>query len=516
MTDAVKVIRDGHAFQAMQFWLQAANLLNPVSPVIRVGFESGPKAFDDLWVEYDPARAPQNAYGRPLSREHFQCKWHVSPGDYGYADLIAPEFIGASTHSLLQRALSAQRTHAPTGDGLRLTLVSNWQPSHSDPLAKLVRANSGAIHLARLREGKTARSAMGQVRQTWLDHLNIPPDELFVLARTLGFVQFNLPFHSTREWLNDKLVVAGLCPIPAHQSDFRYEDVLYQWMGQGRQVFNATELQQACRQEGLLAQATPRPMAFGVKSFEHRTDRLEDRCVKVLNLLPEFQERFIREPAAWNDHLYPTLEKFLVAAAQEAPALRLVLDAHATLAFAAGSILDLKAGRAIELEQRTVDREIWHVADQERDPSWPTLQSEVIEIDLDKPDLAVALGLTHANGAEVERYAREHLPSVGKVVVYTPADGASRLAVRCGGHANQLAEAMCAHIKTFRQPGARIHLFAAAPNTVTFFVGQRRAHLGQVTLYEYDMEGERTGSYEPSLSLPVSIREAPIALQRGS
>ena len=54
MAQAVAVRRDGDAFQARIFWRKAACLLDPESPVIRIGFEIGPKSFDDIWVEYDP------------------------------------------------------------------------------------------------------------------------------------------------------------------------------------------------------------------------------------------------------------------------------------------------------------------------------------------------------------------------------------------------------------------------------------------------------------------------------
>ncbi|MCA2970051.1 MAG: hypothetical protein INH43_16170, partial [Acidobacteriaceae bacterium] len=63
MTQAVVTRRDGDVFQARMFWLHAARLLDEQSPIVRVGFESGLKGFDDVWVEYDPARAPQDHLG---------------------------------------------------------------------------------------------------------------------------------------------------------------------------------------------------------------------------------------------------------------------------------------------------------------------------------------------------------------------------------------------------------------------------------------------------------------------
>ncbi|WKZ86969.1 SAVED domain-containing protein [Ralstonia pickettii] len=47
------------------------------------------------------------------------------------------------------------------------------------------------------------------------------------------------------------------------------------------------------------------------------------------------------------------------------------------------------------------------------------------------------------------------------------------------------------------------HLFIAAPNALTFFLGHRQTGLGNATLYEYDFEGINGGRYKPPLSLPL-------------
>jgi hypothetical protein len=70
----VAVRRDGDTFQARLFWLKG-RLLDPEGPIVRVGFESGPKGYDDIWTEYDPHRGLNDQEGRPLYREHIQCKW---------------------------------------------------------------------------------------------------------------------------------------------------------------------------------------------------------------------------------------------------------------------------------------------------------------------------------------------------------------------------------------------------------------------------------------------------------
>src|SRR5690242_1032279 len=117
MTQAVVARQQGDNFQARLFWLNAALLLDPASGVTRVAYEAGPKAFDDVLVEYDADRAPQDHKGARYIRDHMQCKWHVRPGEFGYSDLADPAFSNAQSNSFLQRAHAAQRIHAPDGTG---------------------------------------------------------------------------------------------------------------------------------------------------------------------------------------------------------------------------------------------------------------------------------------------------------------------------------------------------------------------------------------------------------------
>lgn len=107
MTQAVTVRRDGDTFQARLFWWYAARLLDHQSPIVRVGFENGPKSFDDIWVEYDPSRSALDHCGEPVRRDHIQCKWHVAPDIYGFSHLIDPAFVNANARSLLERAHDA-------------------------------------------------------------------------------------------------------------------------------------------------------------------------------------------------------------------------------------------------------------------------------------------------------------------------------------------------------------------------------------------------------------------------
>lgn len=509
MTQAVTVRRDGDTYQARQFWLRAARLLDPDSPIVRVGFESGPKSFDDVWVEYAAGREPKDSSGRPLRREHMQCKWHVSPGTYGYSDLVNPEFINANARSLLQRARDAQLQNAPEGFGAQFKLVTNWQLDRADALNPVISQRSGAIRLDRLYGTKTDNSAVGRIRKAWREHLDIDENELRLLANTMAFGHTSETLSDLRDRLDMLFAFVGLRRIPPHESAFSYDDLVFQWMGQGQVEYDRESFKTLCASEDLFGKSSERPRVFGVKSFEHAFDRLEDRCDEVLNFVPVFDERFIQDDADWSATLYPDLFSFLRSAANDRPRLRLALDAHTTLAFAAGSVLNIKSGRAVELEQRTIGRSVWAADDVPADPDWPTLDPTVTEMKPDAPDVAVAFGITHDITRDVRRYVEDHLPSVGRLLILRPSTGSGSQFVAAGRHAFDLAQAAKEAMRSAgcgQVPGSVSHLFVAAPNALTFFLGQQTPVLGRVCLYEFDFEGGRDRSYRPSLTLPVATQ----------
>lgn len=507
MTQAITVRRDGDTFQARMFWRHAARLLDSQSPIVRVGFEIGPKSYDDIWVEYDPARSAVDQYGDPLRREHIQCKWHGTPDTYGHSHLIDPEFVNANARSLLQRAREAQLAYAPDGLGVRFKLLTNWRLDRDDPLRKMVGTRSGAIRLERLYGSTTDNSKAGTVRKAWRDHLGIDEEELRSLARTLAFGEATDSLDALRDDLDVRFACVGLRRIPANENAFPYDDLVFQWMAQGRLEFDRSSFRIICGREDLLRQGEGRPRVYGVKSFDHSIDRLEERCERVLDLVPAFDERYIRSDRDWAHKLYPALRAFLLSAAQDQPRLRLVLDAHTTLAFAAGSVLDIKSGRRIELEQRTMGQQVWAADDRPTDPRWPALVVEVIELDPQRADVAVAMGLTHDIARDVRRYIDASVPKVGRLLALRPSVGAGAQSVVCGRHAFELAEAATTAIREARgiHIGGMLHLFIAAPNGFTFFLGQRQPILGRARLYEFDFEGGRDRSYAPALTLPVML-----------
>lgn len=507
MTQANTARRQGDDFQARQFWLRAGRLLDNGSPIRRVGFESGPRSYDDIWVEYDRGLGPRTLNGGTLLREHIQCKWHLTPGSYGYQQLIDPDFINAETRSLLQRAHGAHLTHGASGDAVQFSLLTNWHADRNDALRSIMGTQSGAIRVERLFNTRTDNSKTGAVRKAWREHLSLDDEGLRQFAGTLAFRAANDSLDDYRDQLDILFGLVGLRRSPPHESSFHYDDLIYKWLGQGRTEFDRASFRRLCEEEGLLVNSgTPRPIVYGVKSFAHPVDQLEDRCVRILDFVPDFDERYIRDEAEWASKLYPQLKTFLLGAARETERLRLVLDAHVTLAFAAGSVLHTKIGRVVELEQRSPTRQLWAEDDCTSSPAGPPFELKEVVIDARRPETAVAVAATHDITADVTFYIERSLPQVGRLLVFAPAGRPGPNSVLNGRHAFELAGSVAVEVKArgCAASGETTHLFVAAPNGLTFHLGRHQLLMGRVRLYEFDFDGGQERSYKPSLTLPVS------------
>ena len=486
--------------------------------MVRVGFESGPRGFDDVWVEYDPARAPQDHLGNSINIERMQCKWHATPGSFTYEDLTRPEYINATTTSMLQRALDAHRADTAEGHVSRLALVTNHMVNPSCTLHPLVRMKHLSLDVDGIFSGKTERSATGKLRKLWRDHLQIDDDELRALCGRLGFNLTRDSLDAMRNMLDDACRINGLVRPPSNASSIIYDSNIFEWVGQKRMAFDRKTFKEKCAQEGLLAERPQsKTQIFGVKTFEHALDRLENRCTDVLNMLSDFDDRSIRDTSDWRDSLLPQLKEFLLRLPSSDGRLRLAIEAHATMAFAAGVILDTKSGRVVELEQRSPVLKIWAPDDQPLQSDSPTWAFDEHELDPDGEGTACAVSVTRETEGAIRHYLQANQLKFRRLLIARPACGVSANAVTSGAHANLLAEHLAARIKLDREANAatraeRYHLFISAPNAFTFYLGRQAAMMKPLTLYEFDFGYQVDGSYRPSLSYPdiVSTGSTPI------
>ena len=494
MTRANTARHAGDEFQARWFWLNAANLLNDRSSVSSVGWEKGPRGLDDIRVDYSPAKKTPTG---PVTREQVQSKWHVCNGEFGYQDLIDPSFINARNVSWLQRAYASFKES--DGEAVRFRLLTNWRVAVADPLAILIRTESGALDVDKLFTGKTNGSAMGKVRECWQTHLSIDDSELRAFSASLCFSTVGDSLEELRDRLNERLAVVGLKPAADHHSAYVYDDLIVKLHQQGDVEFDEAGFRVLCDEEELWAASppVPRPLTIGIRSFMHRFDALEDRCDQMLDLVPFFDGRYLRSNKQWDTDIESVLTAFLASAVKQHAEFRLVLDTHVSIAVAVGRLLDVKSGRSIAIEQRTPGkgREDWEPCD--GGEGAPAL----IETDCaGEGDVVLALGVTHDVRPAVRAFCEQHLPAAHRLNVRC-GTSASTTSIVGGAHAWRMAEQIAAEVRALPGvPGRRLHLFAAAPNGLAFFLGQQLG-LGAITVYEWDFEGGQGGGYRPGLTV---------------
>lgn len=500
MADAVMARWHGDNYQARVFWENAFNLLLPNSCVVEVTFEAnGPKAFDDVVVKYEPA-VPRGGPER-VSAEYHQVKWHVAlDGRFGYADLIDPEFIGAKSVSLLERLKQARET-APTS--VRFAFMTTYRVKDGDPLGTLISGTDRSLLVERLFDGTTDRSRMGKVRKLWREHLKLASDEeLKRVVTGLRILDGHRTLEDLRSEINVKARVVGLLACET-ASEFRYDELaralkVRQLNGLTRETFL-----KLCEEEGLMA-AVAAPvdpfLPIAIRSFlGPAADIVGAAPDDTLLLVDQFRERYLRDDRDWQIDIRPRVEAFLLAAVKRSAQLRLVLDAHASIAFLAGSVLDLKSGVDVELVQKgRVGSRAWRASDgtQSSGAAFTVTEHEVGS----GSEIALAISVSQSTEAQTLAYVKAHLPAVGRVVQFSLPAGPGGQTVAGGGHAAALAEQVSNAVRALKvnDPDAMAHIFAACPNALMFFLGQQHKAIAPCIVYEFDFDRRGFKTYQPS------------------
>lgn len=504
MADAVVARWHGDNYQARVFWENALNLLLPHSCVVEVTFEAdGPKAFDDVVVKYDPPVARSGP--DRVSAEYHQVKWHVEMGGrFGYEDFTDPDFIGARSFSLLERLQQAQQT-APAS--AQFTLLTTYSVRDDDPLARLISGNDKTLLVERLFDGTTDRSRMGKVRKCWREHLKLEDDEqLRAVVRGLRVLDGYRSLQELRDQINDKAEAVGILACNAAESDFRYDELARQLKARKLNALDREALLQFCEEEGLLVGRPTAPDPFlpiAIRSFlGPAADIVGAAPEDTLLLTDEFRRRYLQEGREWQRDVRPKVERFVREAVKKSPKLRLILDAHASIAFLAGAVLDLKSGVETQLVQKgRVGTRTWRADD---GSGAVGSRFEIEEEQLARGrDIAIAISVSQPTVAQMRAYLTETLPSVGRFISCAIPTGPGQRNVAGGEHAATLAEQVSNRVRAVKEndPDAVIHIFAAAPNTLLFYLGQHHQAMAPCIVYEFDFDRRGNKTYQPSFTI---------------
>jgi hypothetical protein len=309
--------------------------------------------------------------------------------------------------------------------------------------------------------------------------------------------------------LNDKLQLAGLKPVPAATLNHPYEGLARKFVQAGQSSFTGAELERVCRDEGLWIgrpALEPEARRVGIRSFLRFAEHIEDETDEHLCLLKHFEGRAIRRSEDWNNIILPQVVNFLGGCVKPGFQYLLHMPAHGSIAFVAGWCLDSKSGADVALMQTGPrGRQIWRPNLPITSHSRPGWSIASIPVGVEGHEVAVAISATHNIETDVSMYVKRHLPAVSRIIhCYIAAPGTASIVD--ADHAYILAQHISSQLKTQRNPqerASRIHIFFAAPNALTFFLGQHARSFGSLTLYEYDFDTNAPGAYSPSASLPM-------------
>ena len=340
------------------------------------------------------------------------------------------------------------------------------------------------------------------VRKLWREHLGLATDsELRPIVEGLRILEGHRSLDEVRAEINLKAQVVGLLTCSASESDFRYDELARQLKVRGLNVLTREVLERICREEGLVvggAAGVDGFLPIAIRSFlGAASDIVGAAPGDTLLLTDEFRQRYLQDGREWQRDIRPKVEVFLAEAARRSFRLRLILDAHASIAFLAGTVLDLKSGTDVLLVQKgRVGVRTWRADD---GTSGPPFEVQTTRLS-DGGELAVAIGVAQPVEAQARAYISRNLPNAGTLLSFSPPGGPSHQAVCGGGHAAALAEQVSNAVRSARggDPDAVAHIFAACPNSLLFYLGQQHQGVAPCIVYEFDFDRRGNKTYQPS------------------
>jgi hypothetical protein len=163
--------------------------------------------------------------------------------------------------------------------------------------------------------------------------------------------------------------------------------------------------------------------------------------------------------------------------------IHLYLECHNSITYAAG-YASARCNAKIGPDQKGIPWFVSHQISQPSDELW-----KITPYQLQKDgDIAVAISITKNVFDDVKRTIDDLNLSIGLLIEATILPNVHQESVQGGDHAFLLSQELIQHIQKTLVNNARkgcIHIFAAVPKSIMFFMGQGGFTLPQVQLYEY-------------------------------
>jgi hypothetical protein len=481
-------------------------MLSPGSPVARVTIEHrGTVAVDDVVVEYVPPGV--NERGATVGVDYFGLKYHVAQsGSVDHDAVVDPLWAGTKL-PLLKRFADTWTQIRIAKPNARLSLVTNWAWDPACPLAPLLR-DGGRLDDQFF--GKGSRSNVGKIRACWEAATGLSAEDFAAFIRSLRFSTSAVSLADSEAWLRDRCQLAGLVPIAPEQDHSPYDDLGKRLIENGRTEFTPESLRALVVAEGLVAtQDPPFRSTFAVRSFQRFAHVPETDGACVIDLTDLFTDRAPRDEHAWATARM-RLEGVLANVAKLAQPVHVALDAHLSVAWFAGTLLDPKSGMRVLLRQKTVGKgvELWDVSVPRKPADADGWRIERIDRG-EGTDLALIVSVTQDALADATRAIGASLPSV-RQIVHTRLGNPGAQSIRDGGEARWLADELIRelNVTVAATRPAHLHVFPACPASLAFLLGQGSHVLGPMTVHEFDF-GDPNRGYRAGMSTTTPTETHP-------
>jgi len=352
---------------------------------------------------------------------------------------------------------------------------------------------------------------MKNVRELWKEHLGISDEQLQNVVSALRVMDGYRSLDDLRKSINQKAKYFHLIQDNNPHS-FIYDDMAMVLLSQGQNVLDHDSLLDFCKEERLLqrVQQTKRTHAtvenldsflpIAIRSFiGSAADIYGTKPENALYLIDDFRNRYLQEGREWQRDIRPKIEHFLREKAKESTRLKLILDAHASIAFLAGVVFHLKSGVETQLVQKgRVGTRTWRADDGSKSEG-NCFKIEEIQL-AERRDVAIAISVARSTVKEVRSYLEENLPCVGKIISFEMQTGIGHTNIKGGEHAAELADKVSNEVNSVTEgdPGVVIHIFASAPNALLFYLGQHHQAMTPCIVYEFDFDRMGNKTYQPS------------------
>lgn len=249
----------------------------------------------------------------------------------------------------------------------------------------------------------------------------------------------------------------------------------------------------------------PEGIRLAVQSFKGFGRKHAENCDAVLDLTGLFDGRRVRKPESWNSAILRRLVRFLSRQVKEDLPLDLIVNAHQSVAFALGYLLEAKAGIETSFYQRGqagIEKREWRWGDGTVPAGdlWRPFEPQLRDSEVD--DLALAISVTQPTLTKVQEYLTTSGLAV-HALYHAEVPLPAQDSVESGAHAARLAQTLhnSFYGRESRLRRGTLHLFGAAPNAFFFFLGRLAIPWGRIQLYEFDFRGNGDQTYSPSILL---------------